>query len=368
MKLFPPHLHPPPIKPWLVPLTTLPLLSLSDPTWDLTLLSTISAIDSISPISQLASKNSLSPHLVAIALQHLLYYDALLLLDTFLFSNTYALTPDFWDMVTDRGNEGLLGEAAEYVLVNGTGDGEGERLDGGEWWLVRLYASLCLGRTVKEWLAVHASQGFAVLNYVDVRRFIQFGVIKGLVYRVHRYPVSAAEMKGEKVVYRDVVEEKGQPKVKDGTAEEQGKVQLQYEASTTQSESPSVQSSSFQSISSATPTLTAHKHDSPTASRQSLSMSILDSLNLSPNLSFQIPKTSQPSFSPPPKNSTPSPEIDRNEEDERSGLKLGPEILAGSVDGLHCFDQITADFNTGDEKILGLLKRFPKGDVDVIYR
>jgi nitrogen permease regulator 2-like protein len=34
-------------------------------------------------------------------------------------------------------------------------------------------------------------QGFPVLNYVDVRRFIQFGVIKGLLYRIHKYATSS---------------------------------------------------------------------------------------------------------------------------------------------------------------------------------
>lgn len=38
-------------------------------------------------------------------------------------------------------------------------------------------------------------QGFPVLNFVDVRRFIQFGIIKGLIYRVHKYAVSARHLR-----------------------------------------------------------------------------------------------------------------------------------------------------------------------------
>lgn len=56
--------------------------------------------------------------------------------------------------------------------------------------LIRLMTSFCVGRTVTEWLKGHASAGFDVLRYVDVRRFVQFGIIKGCLYRVHKYVVS----------------------------------------------------------------------------------------------------------------------------------------------------------------------------------
>ncbi|ERS96830.1 nitrogen permease regulator [Sporothrix schenckii 1099-18] len=56
--------------------------------------------------------------------------------------------------------------------------------------LVRLMTSFCVGRTVTEWLKSHADAGFDVLRYVDVRRLVQFGVIKGCLYRVHKYVVS----------------------------------------------------------------------------------------------------------------------------------------------------------------------------------
>ncbi|CAK7237529.1 Nitrogen permease regulator 2 [Sporothrix bragantina] len=56
--------------------------------------------------------------------------------------------------------------------------------------LIRLMTSFCMGRTVTEWLKGHADAGFDVLRYVDVRRLVQFGVIKGCLYRVHKYVVS----------------------------------------------------------------------------------------------------------------------------------------------------------------------------------
>ena len=50
--------------------------------------------------------------------------------------------------------------------------------------------TFCVGRSVMEWVRLHQESGFDVLRHVDVRRLVQFGVIKGLLYRVHKYAVS----------------------------------------------------------------------------------------------------------------------------------------------------------------------------------
>ncbi|KAI0473370.1 nitrogen permease regulator 2-domain-containing protein [Xylariaceae sp. FL0804] len=57
--------------------------------------------------------------------------------------------------------------------------------------LIRLMTTFCVGRSVMEWIRLHRdADGFDVLRRVDVRRLVQFGVIKGLLYRVHKYAVS----------------------------------------------------------------------------------------------------------------------------------------------------------------------------------
>lgn len=103
-----------------------------------------------------------------------------------------------------------------------------------------------------------------MLNFVDVRRFIQFGVIKGLIYRVHKYAVSNAVLV-ERAVEEGLIGE-----------------------------------------------------DARRKSRRVL-----------------------------------------NEVGER---------IAELADGTHCFDQITVELNMGDPKIMDQLKRFPRGDVEIIYR
>lgn len=48
-----------------------------------------------------------------------------------------------------------------------------------------LYRSLHQGQTVHDWY----QENRKVLGNIDVRRFISFGVIKGLIYRLHSYPI-----------------------------------------------------------------------------------------------------------------------------------------------------------------------------------
>lgn len=51
--------------------------------------------------------------------------------------------------------------------------------------LFYLYRSLNQGQTVKEWYIQHRK----LLVNVDIRRFINFGVLRGIIYRVHTYPI-----------------------------------------------------------------------------------------------------------------------------------------------------------------------------------
>ncbi|KUJ24214.1 nitrogen permease regulator 2 [Mollisia scopiformis] len=245
MKLFPIHPHPPPVKSWHVPISKIKFSEIIDDTWDLTMKKVISQIDGIKDVRRIAHDADVALDLTKIALQHLLYYDSVIMLDLFLFGNVYAPTPDVNDFIEDR--DGMQDECANYVYINGP------RLP--NFYLCRLFTSLCTSRTVKEWLKLHIDQGFPVLNYVDVRRFIQFGVIKGLIYRVHKYTVSAQYLAG----------------------------------------------------------------------------------------------------------------LVNGERKEWREWRTG-EGMGRFADGCHCFDQICVERNIGDAKIMDQLWKFPKGDVEIIYR
>jgi hypothetical protein len=204
MKLFPTHANPPPIKPYHVPITKINLLDILDDRWDLTLRKIIPCIDGIRSVARIASDAQVSLSLTKLALQHLLYYESVLLLDLFFFGNIYAVLPAVSDFV--KNVDGMQDECARYVFTSA------EKLVAGNFWLCRLMTSFVQGRSVKEWIKIHLEDGLDVLKYVDVRRLVQFGVIKGLLKRVHKYAISssymaeivAADMDGEK----QAVEEK----------------------------------------------------------------------------------------------------------------------------------------------------------------
>lgn len=180
MKLFPVHRHPPPVKSWHVPVSKIKFPEIVDDTWDLTMKKVVQQVDGIKDVRRIAHNANVALSLTKIALQHLLYYDSIFMLDVFLFANIYAPTPELYDFITDK--DGMQDECANYAYINGP------RLP--NFYLCRLLTSLCTSRTVKEWLKMHMDQGLHVLDFVDVRRLIQFGVIKGFIYRVQKYAAS----------------------------------------------------------------------------------------------------------------------------------------------------------------------------------
>ncbi|KAG6040606.1 hypothetical protein E4U41_007720 [Claviceps citrina] len=180
MKLFPHHRTPPTIKEWHVPVAKVKFADILDPTWDLTLQKVIAKIDGVSDVRRIAHLAAVSLDLAKIAFRHLLYYDTIILMDLFFFSSCYAPRPAVHDFIRNLG--GIVDECAGYVSHGCA------RVS--NYHLIKLMASFAPGRSVREWIMTTQEGGFDVLSYVDVRRFVQFGVIKGCLYRVHKYVLS----------------------------------------------------------------------------------------------------------------------------------------------------------------------------------
>jgi hypothetical protein len=136
-----------------------------------------------------------------------MYYNCVILLDIFQFGAIYAPSADFGAFVEDQEAQD---EGIRYVTV-GTyrqlAPSELPHLDAGkaERWawvsnesgldrgkLIGLYCGLQQGLTLKNWCLKHS----AVLLGIDVRRFITFGIIKGFLYRVHKYAVVDGTLAG----------------------------------------------------------------------------------------------------------------------------------------------------------------------------
>lgn len=165
---------------------------------DLTLSKIIPHINGVLSVAQIATLADTDLSLTRKAIQHLLYYGCVLLLDIFQFGAIYAPTAEIGSFVEDAEQ---LSEAVRYVCM-GTyrrlNDNEMTQRVREEWgWrsaeigidrakLVALYTSLKQGRPLYTWCKEHGM----LLQGIDVRRFITFGIIKGFLYRVHKYIVA----------------------------------------------------------------------------------------------------------------------------------------------------------------------------------
>jgi len=185
IKLFPTYPPPPPLLPHHVPLSTVHLDSLVDDNWDLTMLLILPYIDGVNSVRQIAIKADADYRLVKKAIKHLLYYGCVLLLDVFSFSAMYAPTAKIGEFVQDTD---VQSECSRYITVPGP---HARELSGTT--IIKLYCSLKQGQPIRHWYMEHAD----ILEGIDIRRFITFGVIKGFLYRVHKYAIATS--RGSKV-------------------------------------------------------------------------------------------------------------------------------------------------------------------------
>lgn len=186
MKLFPYNRIPPPVRGWHVPVAKTKFSDIIDPTWDLTLQKIIAKIDGVSDVRRIAQSAAVSIDLAKTALRHLLYYDTILLVDIFFFSSCYAPRPGIHDFINNT--DGMVDECAGYVSHGSA------RVS--NFMLIKLMMGFAPGKSIKEWIMNQQDAGFDVMHYVDIRRLVQFGVIKGCLYRVHKYVVSKQYLAG----------------------------------------------------------------------------------------------------------------------------------------------------------------------------
>ncbi|KAF7512608.1 hypothetical protein GJ744_000869 [Endocarpon pusillum] len=212
LKLFPTYAPPPPVKGWHVPIFTVRPESLMDENWDLTMQRIVPHINGVSSVKHISILADADLGLTKECIKHLLYYGCLLLLDIFSFTAIYAPTAEFAGTIAS--DEEMQRECASYVNTAFAPSSTADRLDhvvkqhqshaesatpttsDDDVWpldssgrpvdgvgIVELFAALKQGQSVREWYAANSD----MLASIDLRRFITFGVIKGFVYRVHKY-------------------------------------------------------------------------------------------------------------------------------------------------------------------------------------
>ncbi|KAI5850680.1 nitrogen permease regulator 2 [Tricharina praecox] len=177
IKLFPTYAPPPPVKAWHVPVSTVQLELLMDATWDLTMQKIVPHIDGINSVRRIGELADADYNLTKKAISHLLYYGCITLVDIFAFSAIYAVTADISSLLADPQ---MQEECINYIRSSDSAKIAFEDV-------FTLYCSLSQGVTLKKWLM----ENFQKMRAIDMRRFIGFGVVKGIIYRVHKYPVAA---------------------------------------------------------------------------------------------------------------------------------------------------------------------------------
>ena len=175
LKLFARFPNPIAVQDWDVPVLLIDMERYATDGWDLTLLKVLPFIDGVHHVKRIAQLADINVALVKRCIEHLLYYSFAVLIDIFQFSNMYTARPQIARMLDDAE---LGAECAAYVARH-------RMTPLPSLLLWRMYSMLSMGRTVGDWIDM---VGEPVLS-VDVRRFVTFGVIKGFLRRLRRYPM-----------------------------------------------------------------------------------------------------------------------------------------------------------------------------------
>ncbi|KAG8983372.1 Nitrogen permease regulator 2 [Tulasnella sp. 427] len=132
-------------------------------------------INGINHVRKIADLADTDPNLTRRCMEHLLFYQCILMVDIFQYSNMYALKPAIQWLAEDAS---VQTECAPYVTRAGH--------DHLSWpQLLRLYSQLKRGKTIHTWM----EENDVISAGIDVRRFLSFGVVKGFLRRIQRYPI-----------------------------------------------------------------------------------------------------------------------------------------------------------------------------------
>ncbi|KAG0247911.1 Nitrogen permease regulator 2 [Mortierella polycephala] len=143
LKLFPTYPNPAPVYDYQVPISTVNLDALTDVNWDMTMQRITGYINGVNSVKRIAEYADVETGLARMCMEHLLYYGCIIMVDLFQFKNIYAVKMEMMRLTEDYG----------VVL--------------------------------QDWIEQNQLSDYNI----DVRRFISFGVIKGFLYRVHKYPI-----------------------------------------------------------------------------------------------------------------------------------------------------------------------------------
>ncbi|XP_018330249.1 GATOR complex protein NPRL2 isoform X1 [Agrilus planipennis] len=153
--------------------------SLPTQQWDLTTQQVAPFIDGFNHIARIASLADVENNLVKACVQNLVYYGAVALIPLFQYGNVYCTAPKLKMLTQDVNlqNRCLNFVARTYRQLPNLKD------------VFRMYAAMTRGTTIKD-LCIRFNPASLKINE---RKLVQFGVLEGLIRRVHKYPVYLGE-------------------------------------------------------------------------------------------------------------------------------------------------------------------------------
>uniref|UniRef100_K3WCL8 Nitrogen permease regulator 2 n=1 Tax=Globisporangium ultimum (strain ATCC 200006 / CBS 805.95 / DAOM BR144) TaxID=431595 RepID=K3WCL8_GLOUD len=177
LKLFPKLQDPSQVFDYQVPVAIrdLRLLLENSAEWDLALQQIVPFIDGVKYVKRISLEADVEIAIVKKCVRQLLYYGCVTMIDIFLHSNIYAITPRISMIANDVK---LQAECAVYITKSGKAPPSFSKI-------FALYCSMQPSLRMSDFCVVYAES----LANIDVRRFITFGLIHSFLRRVHRYPI-----------------------------------------------------------------------------------------------------------------------------------------------------------------------------------
>jgi len=175
LRLLPKLPPPPEVEPHQVPVRIRDLDALVSPDWDLTVQRVIPFIDGVRYVKKIAKDSNVQLQLVIQCMRHLLYYKCIAMIDIFQYANIYVCTPQIHLLAE---HAGMQKECLKYITVPGSPPQSFEKI-------FSLYCSLRPGLLFYEFCQLN---NITALN-IDERRFVTFGLVNGILRRMHKYPL-----------------------------------------------------------------------------------------------------------------------------------------------------------------------------------
>ncbi|KAM7289188.1 GATOR complex protein NPRL2 isoform X1 [Ixodes scapularis] len=143
--------------------------------WDITAMQILPYIDGFRHVAKIAIEADVEVSLVKECIRNMLYYGIVQLIPLFLYSAVYTTTPEIRSLASDIA---LQKECIAYVARQGRPRPSFRSV-------FEMYCSFHLSNSVRDICSRTNPHGLGI----DERKLVQFGVMKGLLRRIHKYPI-----------------------------------------------------------------------------------------------------------------------------------------------------------------------------------